>query len=101
MALVLVLDLLPQKGGIPADVPWLRPASGFAIGVLAALARRRDPLWLRAVLVVVLMAAIELAQIFGPGIGLDDLADFGRGAAGALTGLSTAALALRLLRRHF
>ncbi len=100
MALVLVLDLLPHRGGIPADAQWLRPISGFAIGFLAALARQRDPLWLRALLVVSLMAAIELAQIFGPGIGLDDLTDFGRGAAGALAGLA-AALALRLQRQRF
>ncbi len=101
MALVLVLDLLPQRGGIPADAQWLRPVSGFAIGFLAALARQRDPLWLRALLVVSLMAAIELAQIFGAGIGLDDLADFGRGAAGALAGLAAAAFALRLQRQGF
>lgn len=93
----LLLDLLPDRAGIPIpEAEGLRPLAGFVLGFLAALARARDPLWQRAVLALALVGGVEVAQLFGPGLGLDDLGDFGRGAAGALAGVGVAALFRRL-----
>ncbi len=96
LALVLLLEMLPARAVLEGDFFWLRPVGGFLAGLLAALARERDPVWRRAVLVLSLVAAVELAQLFGPGLGPDDVEDFGAGAAGALAGLSVAGLLRRL-----
>ncbi len=92
----ILLDLLPEKAGIALESARLRLLAGFAVGFLAAIARERDPLWRRVLLVLALVAAVEFAQLFGPGLGIDDLGDFGRGAAGALAGITVAALLRRL-----
>ncbi len=96
LGLALLLEALPIHAALLGDGFWLRPVGGFVAGLLAALARERDPVWRRAVLGLSLVAAVELAQLFGPGLGPDDVEDFGAGAAGALAGLSVARLLGRL-----
>ncbi len=100
VALALLLDLLPVQAALSGDGFWLRPVAGFTLGVLVARARERDPSWRRALLALAAVAAVELAQLFGPGLGADDLEDFGAAAAGALAGLSVAGLVGRLGRRR-